>query len=206
MKPLYLRKDDVSRIRLSHNPGAIHYLAQHVDLACWRELSSNPEAIWLLAQYPENIDTFEFSRNPKAVPYLERHLDKVDWSGLTLNPNPAAMALLEKHADLLPWHQKDSTGFDHIPCQWLSENPNSIAYFEKYPQHIKWEYLSKNPNAVHLLEQNPDKIDWFRMCANPAIFEYDYQAMSQSRPFTEELMQNRFHPKNMDKFINWGFE
>jgi len=26
-----------------------------------------------------------------------------------------------------------------------------------------------------------------------------------TRPFTEELMQNRFHPSNIDKFEEWGF-
>jgi hypothetical protein len=26
------------------------------------------------------------------------------------------------------------------------------------------------------------------------------------RPFTEELMENRFHPKNLDKFESWGYE
>ena len=42
------------------------------------------------------------------------------------------------------------------------------------------------------------------MSANPAIFEYDYKAMT--RPFTEELMANRFHPNNMGKFEAWGYE
>jgi hypothetical protein len=26
------------------------------------------------------------------------------------------------------------------------------------------------------------------------------------RPFTEELMENRFHPKNIGKFESWGYE
>jgi hypothetical protein len=42
------------------------------------------------------------------------------------------------------------------------------------------------------------------MSANTAIFEYDYRSMH--RPFTEELMANRFHPNNMGKFEAWGYE
>jgi hypothetical protein len=32
-----------------------------------------------------------------------------------------------------------------------------------------------------------------------------FSSMTTSQPFTQELMQNRFHPKNMDKFELWGF-
>jgi hypothetical protein len=57
---------------------------------------------------------------------------------------------------------------------------------------------------MHLLEANQDKIEWDYLSQNPAIYEYDYKAMT--RPFTEELMQNRFHPNNMDRFESWGYE
>jgi hypothetical protein len=64
--------------------------------------------------------------------------------------------------------------------------------------------LSLNPAALHILQENPEKIDWFWFSANPSIFEYDYKNMK--RPFTEELMQNRFHPKNINRFEAWGYE
>jgi hypothetical protein len=64
--------------------------------------------------------------------------------------------------------------------------------------------MSGNPEAIDLLESNQDKIDWNNLSKNPAIFEYDYSNMS--RPFTEELMQNRFHPNNLDRFESWGYE
>ena len=63
--------------------------------------------------------------------------------------------------------------------------------------------LSSNPRAGAYLEQNPEKIEWNNFSKNPAIFEYDYANMI--RPFTEELMQNRFHPDNLGKFEEWGF-
>jgi hypothetical protein len=42
---------------------------------------------------------------------------------------------------------------------------------------------------------------------NPSIFEYDYEAMRlRMRPIAEELIANRFHPRNFEKWIGWGFD
>ena len=97
---------------------------------------------------------------------------------------------------------------DWIPeskLQWwsLSENPNAIQMLEANPDKIHWGMLSLNPAAMHLLEANQDKINWYWLSANPSIFTYDYKKMV--RPFTEELMVNRFHPQNVEKFEDWGF-
>ena len=43
------------------------------------------------------------------LPWID--LAKLDWGGLSLNPN--AIHLLEKHPDKIDWH-------------WLSANPNAI--------------------------------------------------------------------------------
>ena len=57
------------------------------------------------------------------------------------------------------------------------------------------------------LEKNLDKINWNRLSQNPSIFEYDYEAMRlRIKPLAEELIANRFHPKNFNKFVSWGFE
>jgi hypothetical protein len=54
---------------------------------------------------------------------------------------------------------------------------------------------------------NPNLIfEWFFIAVNPNIFEYDYEGMKKRTGlFAEELIQNRFHPKNIDKFEGWGF-
>jgi len=37
------------------------------------------------------------------------------------------------------------------------------------------------------------------------IFNYDYKKMTLScMLFKEELMKNRFHPRNIPKFKDWG--
>ena len=98
---------------------------------------------------------------------------------------------------------------DKIVWKYLSRNPNAMHLLEQNQDKINWEYLSTNPNAIHLLEQNPDKINWKWFSRHESIFEYDYQAMRDhiwKSGIVEELMANRFHPSNMRKFGDWGFE
>ena len=88
---------------------------------------------------------------------------------------------------------------------------NSILTYIQ-PQDNRLNYnildlLSPNPNAIHILEQNQDKINWNSLSANPSIFEYDYEAMRERmRPLAEELMSKMFHPRNFEKWIDWGFD
>ena len=96
---------------------------------------------------------------------------------------------------------------DKIDWYLLSRNPNAIHLLEQNKDKIVWSHLSLNPNAIHLLEQNKDKIDWGWLSNNPSIFEYDYVAMrNRINVFKEELVAKQFHPKNMTKFVSWGFD
>ena len=66
-------------------------------------------------------------------------------------------------------------------------------------------YLSTNINAIDLLKENPDKIDWIELSRNPNIFTYDYEKMRENMLlFKEDLMKERFHPRNLRKFGLWG--
>ena len=132
------------------------------------------------------------SRNPNAIHLLEQNIDKINWHWLSTNPN--AIHLLEQNMDKIVW-------------DYLSENPNAIHLLEKNMDKIDWNMLSKNPIAIHLLEQNMDKIDLSYLLQNPSIFEYDYEAMrNRLNIFKEELVAKQFHPKNMTKFVSWGFD
>ena len=74
---------------------------------------------------------------------------------------------------------------------------------------ISWAFLSINPNAIELLKENQNKIDWFQFSKNPNIFTYDYEKMKEKMKnsgIVEELMSVIFHPKNMKKWIHWGFD
>ena len=90
----------------------------------------------------------------------------------------------------------------------LSANPNAIELLKKNKDKINWYYLSLNPNAIEILKENQDKINWFNFSRNPNIFTYDYKLMKKTMKnsgIAEELMSVIFHPKNMNKWINWGF-
>ena len=155
-------------------------------------LSLNPNAIRLLEQNPYKIDWLALSENQNAIHLLEQNVDKIDWFYLSWNPN--AIRLLEKNIDEIDWYN-------------LSKNPNAIHLLEKYPDKIDWNWLSENQNAIHLLEQNMDKIDWINISQNPSIFEYYWVAMrNRINIFKEELVAKQFHPRNMAKFVSWGFE
>ena len=66
--------------------------------------------------------------------------------------------------------------------------------------------LSINKNAIHLLKQNKDKIDWYELSLNLSIFTYNYKELKlrMKETIAEDLMKNRFHPKYIDKWIDWG--
>jgi len=62
--------------------------------------------------------------------------------------------------------------------------------------------LSENPAAIHLLAKNQDKLKMGWMSSNPAIFEYDYEGMSESRELLhEELISVCYHPDNFTRLI-----
>jgi hypothetical protein len=90
----------------------------------------------------------------------------------------------------------------------FSTNSNAISLLKKNQNKINWDFLSSNPNAIELLKENKNKINWYFFSKNPNIFTYDYKKMKeamQNSGIAEELMSVIFHPKNMNKWIDWGF-
>ena len=105
---------------------------------------------------------------------------------------------------------KDWIDQDKINWFGLSANPSAgaISLLEKNQDKIDWFQLSANPSALTLLEKNQDKIDWAQLSANPSIIEYDYKGMKDAmyKGIKEDLVKNRFHPKNIPKFRDWGMD
>ena len=120
-------------------------------------------------------------------------IKKLDWDDLSLNPN--AIELLKENQNKINWYG-------------VNVNPNAIELLSKNKSKICWVNLSSNPNAIELLKENKDKINWFLFLQNPNIFTYDYKKMKETMKnsgIAEELMSVIFHPKNMNKWIDWGF-
>ena len=102
---------------------------------------------------------------------------------------------------------RDWISLEKVLLNSLSYNPAAIHILEQNSDKINWSRLSENPAAIYILEQNPDKIDWHWLSTNPAIFTYDYKQIAEHRwPINKEIIQNRFHPKNMKYFSGWGIE
>ena len=106
--------------------------------------------------------------------------------------NPCAINLLKENPDKINWY-------------WLSGNPCAINLLKENPDKIDWPWLSANPCAIDLLKENLDKINMRYLSSNPNIFTYDYDKMRENcLLFKEDLMKNRFHPRNLYKFSSWG--
>ena len=130
----------------------------------------------------------------KLMPLVEANRYKLNW--WLLSENPAAIRLLEANPKKIYW-------------QVLSGNPAAIHLLEANPEKIYWPGLSANPAAIHLLEANPEKINWWNLSMNPSIFTYDYAAIKThmyGSGLARDLMENRFHPRNVHKFEEWGHE
>ena len=103
---------------------------------------------------------------------------------------------------------RDWIDINKINWECLSFNPNAMELLKENKDKIFWCYLSLNPNAIELLKENQDKINWWKFSQNPNIFTYDYKLMKlnmKNSGIAEELMSVIFHPKNMEKWIDWGF-
>ena len=141
----------------------------------------------------DKLDYGELSNNLNAIELLKENKNKINWTNLSNNPN--AIELLKENQDKINW-------------SYLSSNTNAISLLEENPNKIDWEVLSSNISAIELLKENQDKIDWLQFSKNPNIFTYDYKKMKEkikNSGIVEELMAYIFHPKNMNKWIDWGF-
>ena len=124
---------------------------------------------------------------------VKENQDKINWQCLSINPN--AIELLIKNQNEINW-------------EWLSLNSNAIKLLKENINKIDWFWLSKNSNAIELLKENQNKIYWPIFSENPNIFTYDYKKMKETMKnsgIVEELMAFIFNPKNMNKWIDWGF-
>jgi hypothetical protein len=111
--------------------------------------------------------------------------DKLDWYGLSSNPHPCAIDMLEKNVENVNWHRLSpnpsaisliENHLDKVNWQYLSRNENAIPIIQRYLHNADWTFLSCNPNAMSILESNRDKIDWITFSANPNIFDIDSKA------------------------------
>ena len=191
-------------------------LEKNIYKICWFDLFENPYAYD--DEYNVNWSNICKNTNTKIIKVLEKiidtNFDKIDW--VILSANPSAISILEKYPDMINWtalsRNKNAMhlleqNLEKIDWDYLCTNPSAISLLEKNMDKINWTYLSINPNAIHLLEKNIDKIDWRIISLNPQIYNYDYKSLKErmkNSGIARGIMENRFHPRNMDNWESWG--
>lgn len=229
---IYLLEKNPEKIdweNLCLNPNAIPLLEKNINKLnhrCWYYLSRNPNILPIVQQYSEKIKwDIVMSDNPNANILIKYHPTPFDAWELTLTPSTLER-LENNYFEHIPWHTLASK-INALPllCKYLhkfnndlnfwynlSTNPGAFKILNNNVDKINWTGLCLNthPKVIHLLEKNQEKIDWENFFQNPNIFIYDYDAMRKHcLIFKEELIKNRFHPRNICKFYDWkidGFE
>lgn len=198
--------DDLSLLACNRNRKVIDLVLKYCKILNCHELNyaicnvlyTNPSAYDVKNQFGTLhpiVRWILLSNNPAAISEIEKNLDNVDW--FLLCENPAAIHIIERnlHRDKIDWNM-------------LSKNPAAIHILENNLDKVDWDLLCKNPAAIPILEKNKDKICWACISENPSIFtiDYEYLKLRMKETIASELMANRFHPKNMYKWNDWGFD
>lgn len=103
--------------------------------------------------------------NPIAIHILSQNLEKIDNFSLTINRNIKEFPN-KKYLNKIIMNDIYGTLMDN-----LSLYSNDIAFLEANIEKINWGNLSKNPNAIELLKKYPTKIDWIYLSHNPNAME-----------------------------------
>lgn len=176
---------------LFENPAewAGKFVKENAMKPVWYLLCENPGE-WAGVMMNENLDKISWNRlcrNPAewAREILMKNPGKIDDQELKMNPAKWAWDLLNsrKNADDVVYQHWNRDMIYHHPCAWVVEE------LEKNVGGINWH-------------------NWHPFSKNPHIFEYDYQFLRERcwNTFGEELMQVCFHPRNLSKFSDWGYD
>lgn len=211
---------------------ALEILYENQKEIDWSGLSrnKNDKSIKLLEENMEKIDWHSLciNSNDKAYDLLIQHPDKIVWECLSLNTNDKMVGLLENNIDKI-----SDDGWIMLSS---NESNKALEILEANQDKINWPSLAENNNdrAIELLRSNLDKIhvyDLFRntnpkamelikqmglygcknvrlLFENPNIFTYNYQAIKDHMKNTwlMDLLRYWYHPKNMNKWADWGWE
>jgi hypothetical protein len=83
---------------------------------------------------------------------------------------------------------------------------NNINLF--YNDNLEWTALPYKPIALKIILENQNNIDFYFFLKNDKLFTYDYKKIKETMKnseIVEELMAYIFHPRNMEKWKDWGF-
>lgn len=155
-------------LALNRNPEILRYYIENykpnIELLQSNTTEFAREYVRSKGYKPKSIDREELSAMPDSLDTLLRPInqDKIDYRGLSRNPDPRAVRFLTDRPNQIFWKE-------------LSSNPSAMSVIEqelkRNPSRVNWKSLSKNPSAIKILEENRNKIDWYELSKNPSIFE-----------------------------------
>lgn len=230
------KETKIDMLYLSSNPSdaALDILCDNIDEISWCEFSSNSNdrAVELLKQNPEKIDWSYLSRNSndKVYDWLRENPDKISWLDLLVNKNSRILGLYDDNMDKMKNHcwkilcenncdkalEILEANQDKIHWDVLANNNNDKAIkllsgnMEKLIGKVPSLAKNTNPKAFDLIMKKyinwPPFTAW--LMSNPNIFVYNYEAIRQHMGDTwlPELLKYWHHPKNMHKWIQWGWD
>jgi hypothetical protein len=180
-------KIDINGIYHNKNPDILKIIGLNINKNKLKILNFNKEE-----QIPNNnINWYELSKNKYAISILKKNPNKIKWKYLSYNKNPDAIKLIRER--LL--NNKDISEFDWIAILKLY-NYDAIELIKENINEIINYFIGKNNFIIFI-----DK--FFR---NPIIFTVNYEYLkNRINIILEELMMVMFHPKNINKFKDWGF-
>lgn len=221
-------KIDLYMLQNNENPDA--FALFHAHCSCYPissrylKMAKNPAAFALLEQRKDELIGnkgcgYDFDEylclNPddRVIEWYNEHPECICWESLCTNPCDAAVRLILKQAD------QDMHVLD-LHIQSLVKNPRREILHLVISRWSAWTWTQDGNQGEY-----SDHIDNKCMITmNPAIFKgYDYHLHRlfgskawDYRPFlknkmmasglAEELMANRFHPRNMHLWQGWGHE
>jgi hypothetical protein len=187
---IYL-KNNPSKINLNslynnRNPDVLNFTG--LDKNKWKFLHFNYEE---QSNLDNSIDWYELSKNKNAISILKKNPDKIKWKYLSYNKNPDAIKLIRER--LL--NNKDIHEFDWIAIV-KSHNYDAIELIKENINDII-NYFIQEKNIILFID------NFYR---NPFIFTANYKYLKKRiNIILEELMMVMFHPKNINKFKDWGY-
>ena len=217
------------------NPDVIKYL-QEQDKIHYYMLSNktSPIAIQLLEEQimtGPNILNWKFlSANEKAIELLNKNPGRINWEGLSSNPNPEAIKLLKEEYYKNP--ESNRINFEelslntnpeiiellkknHVKIDWRNflnnPNPKGIKYIKELleinpnDENIYWDILSKNtaPEAIELLK---DRIEFENNLSEEEYdkikykYKIDWKEISKNPKAIELIKERIIYEKNLPKY------
>lgn len=120
----------------------------------------------------KKVHKSKLSKNPLATEHFEKYPKQINWNGMSENPSPKAIALLEQNLDKVNW-------------RGLCKNPSleAMRFLAKHPGKIDWDIIHDHPLLIDLLEMLEKKLGptkfselsyykfkWYKIWKHPDVF------------------------------------